>query len=335
MARPAPVVSVPVTHLASRSDVLRRLELEVRRRTDGRASGDHATYAFGPGSERAGARVYGPGDDARLIDWNLSARSAQTHVRQTEADREVELWLVVDRSASLDFGTVGSEKRDVALAAAAAFGMLRLGGGNRVGVVITGTDRIHHRPARQGRQAFLAALAAVHDTPRQGRGPSSDADLAAGLRWLAGAARRRAQVVVVSDFLDGEAWQRELRLLSLRHEVVGVHVTDPRELELPDVGILGVVDPETGRQRYVATGSASLRARYAAAASARDTAIRHGMHAAGAEYVALSTSRDWLSDAVAFASRRRRLRAPSAASTLSTGVPSGPPSAALTSGVLR
>ena len=312
MTRETPAISVPVAEVAARSDVLRRLELEVRRRIDGIASGDHATLSVGPGSERAGARAYAPGDDARLIDWNLTARSAETYVRQTEADRESETWIVADRSASLDFGTARCEKRDVVLGATAGFGMLRLGGGNRIGLVLSGTDRLLHRPARQGRTAFMAGLAAVYDTPRMDSPPAADADLGAALRWLQGAARRRGQVVVVSDFLDGERWQRELRLLALKHEVVAVHVTDPRELALPSVGILAVVDAETGRQRYVDSGSKGLRERYAAAAQQRDAGIRTAIHAAGAEYVALSTSRDWLTDTVAFAARRRALRSPAA-----------------------
>ena len=312
MSRDHAVTSAPVADVAARSDVLRRLELEVRRRIDGMASGDHATLSVGPGSERAGARAYAPGDDARLIDWNLTARSAETYVRQTEADRESETWIVADRSASLDFGTARCEKRDVVLGAVAGFGMLRLGGGNRIGLVMSGTDRLLHRPARQGRAAFMTALAAVHDTPRADAPPSEHTDLGAALRWLQGAARRRGQVVVVSDFLDGERWQRELRLLALRHEVVAVHVTDPRELELPDVGILAVVDTETGRQRYVNSGSRGLRQRYAEAAGQRDAAIRTAIRSAGAEYVGLSTSRDWLTDTVAFAARRRALRTPAA-----------------------
>lgn len=310
-SRPA-VTSAPVADVAARSDVLRRLELDVRRRIDGIASGDHATLSLGPGSERAGARAYTPGDDARLIDWNLTARSAETFVRQTEADRESETWIVADRSASLDFGTTQCEKRDVVLGAVAGFGMLRLGGGNRIGVVMSGTGRLVHRPARQGRAAFMTALAAVHDTPRMEAPPTAESDLGAACRWVQGAARRRGQVVVVSDFLDGERWPRLLRLLALRHEVVAVHVTDPRELELPAVGILAVVDAETGRQRYVDSGSRALRERYAAAARERDTAIRSAIHAAGAEYLPLSTSRDWLTDTVAFATRRRSLRTPSA-----------------------
>ena len=103
------------------------------------------------------------------MDWNLTARSGQVWVRQTEADRELETWVVMDRSASLDFGTADCEKRDVALGAMAAFGMLTVRGGNRFGVLVAGTDRLRHLPARRGRSAFLASLAVVHDSPRRAR----------------------------------------------------------------------------------------------------------------------------------------------------------------------
>ena len=299
--------------VASRASVLRRLELDVLRRLDGSAAGDHLTSALGPGTERAGARSYQPGDDARLIDWNLSARSAATYVRTTEAEREVDTWIVADRSASLDFGTARAEKRDVVLGAAAAFGMLTVRGHNRLGLLVAGIERPGYQPARAGRAWFMSALATLHDTPRQDRGPSDDADLAAALRRLLIAQPRRGQVIVISDFLDSQHWEQPLRALALRHQVVAVHVTDPRELELPAVGMLAVVDPETGRQRYVQTGSATLRARYAAAAAERHAGIAGLIVAAGAEYLHLSTAGDWLTDTVLFATRRKGLRPTTAA----------------------
>jgi uncharacterized protein (DUF58 family) len=196
--------------------------------------------------------------------------------------------------------------------------MLRLGGGNRVGVVIPGLDKLQHRPARQGRAALMASLAAVHDTPRQEQAPTSTSDLGAALRWVRGAVRRRAQVVVVSDFLDS-TWERELRLLAMHHDVVTVHVTDPRELAIPDVGILAVVDTETGRQRYVNTSTPGLRQRYAEAAEKRSASIRATIHATGASYLPLSTDRDWLADTVRFATTRRTVRTPGVRPTTSTG----------------
>jgi uncharacterized protein (DUF58 family) len=304
----APLLSMAASDAAARAQVLRRLELAIAHRLEGRESGDHASYAYGPGSERSGARPYAPGDDARLVDWNLTARSGQVWVRQTEADRELETWVVVDRSASLDFGTATCEKRDVALGAMAAFGMLTLRGGNRFGVLVAGTDRLRHVPARRGRTAFLASLAAVYDAPRQPGAPGNGATVADALRRLTVVQPRRSQVVVVSDFLGDDAWADALSRVVRHHDVVAVHVTDPRELTLPDVGVLAVVDTETGRQRYVHSASPGLRARYAAAAAARHRAIVSRIEGAGATYLHLSTDRDWLADTVQFAARARRAR---------------------------
>lgn len=317
---PRPGFSAP--EVATRSEVLRRLEVEVTRRLDGLGSGPHATAHLGPGSERAGARRYDAGDDARTIDWNLTARSGEAYVRRTEDERTLDLWIVVDRSASLDFGTIGSEKRDVALAAVAAFGLEHLGGGNRVGVLACGTDALVHRPPRAGKPAVMAALAVVQSTPRASGLPGSAADLAAALRWVASTARRRSRIVVVSDFLDPSDWPAGLRRLAMRHDVVAVQVTDPRELTVPDVGIVPVVDAETGRQRFVHTGDASLRRRYAEAAAARGSALTAAVRGSGATHLRLSTDRDWLTDVVEFAVRHKGIRAssglPSLRRTLST-----------------
>ncbi len=311
MTQPPRAGSASVVEVATRAAVLRSLELEVQRRLDGSASGDYLTAAIGPGSERAGAREYMAGDDARLIDWNLTARSATTHVRTTEAEREVDTWIVADRSASLDFGTDRAEKRDVVLGAAAAFGMLTVRGHNRLGVMVAGTDTGHHQPPRTGRTWLMAALAAIHDTPRQDGAPTEDGDLAAAMRRLLVAQPRRSQVVLISDFLGTDRWTKQLRALALRHQVVAVHVTDPRELQLPSVGMLAVVDTETGRQRYVQSSSPALRARYAAAAQQRHADIARAVASSGAEYLHLSTSRDWLTDTVLFVTRRKgRRRAP-------------------------
>jgi len=304
----APLLSMAASDAAARAQVLRRLELAIARRIDGRDSGDHTSFAYGPGSERAGARPYAPGDDARLVDWNLSARSGSVWVRQTEADRELETWVVVDRSASLDFGTADCEKRDVALGATAAFGMLTVRGGNRFGVLTAGTDRLGHLPARRGRSAFLASLAVVHDSPRQPGEPGHGATVSDALRRLSVLQPRRSQVVVISDFLADDSWAGALGGLVRHHDVVAVHVTDPRELSLPAVGMLAVVDTETGRQRYVQTASPELRARYAAAAAGRQHEIVKRIEGTGAAYLHLSTDRDWLSDTVQFASQLHRTR---------------------------
>jgi uncharacterized protein (DUF58 family) len=294
--------------VAAKAAVLRRLELDRTKRLDGMISGEHLTTSAGPGSEPAAARLYGPGDDARRIDWSLTARSLAPHIRTTDADRELRTMLVVDRSASLDFGTAGAEKREIALSAVAAFGFLALRAGYGLGVVITGGEQLVALPVRSGRGALLAALSSVHDTPRMTAAPPERAALSAGLEQVERTQRRRGQVIVVSDFLDGRDWERPLRRLAFRHDVVLVHVTDPRELALPDVGMLSVVDPETGRHLHVHTGSVELRERYAAAATARHAAIRKAAIDSGTRYVHLSTDRDWVLDVVTFLRRHRAER---------------------------
>lgn len=314
--RPRPPAIPPSTApgvVAAKAAFLRRLELDVTRRLDGMVSGDYMALVAGPGSEPAGARLYGPGDDARRIDWSLTARVLAPHVRTTEADRELETWIVVDRSASLDFGTAEREKREVALAAVAAFGFLNTRAGNRLGVLVAGGDQLARLPARSGRSAVLAALSVLYDGPRRERGPADGADLGAALSQVERTQRRRGQVVVVSDFLDTTDWAAPLRRLAMRHQVVAVQVTDPRELVLPAVGMLEVVDTESGARLHVQTNSPELRERYAAAAAERQERTRRLLADAGAEHLELSTDRDWLVDVAEFVRRRRRTNSARAA----------------------
>jgi uncharacterized protein (DUF58 family) len=288
------------------AELLRRLELSVTRRLDGILHGDYQGLVPGPGTEPGEARAYQPGDDVRLMDWNVTARTAQPHVRMPVADRELEVWVVADLSASLDFGTAASEKRDVAVAAVAAVGHLTARVGNRIGAVLVHAGATSSLPARPGRDHLMALLHRVAAAPRgDGGGPT---DLAAALVSASRLARRRGMVVVVSDFLGTPGWERPLRALAGRHDVLAVEVVDPRELELPDVGLLTLVDPETGRRMEVQTGDRRLRERYADAAARQRRATRDALLAAGADHLVLRTDRDWLFDVVAHVERRRRLR---------------------------
>jgi uncharacterized protein (DUF58 family) len=298
---------------------LRRLELTIVRRLDGLLQGDHLGLVPGPGSELAESREYRPGeDDVRRMDWNVTARTTVPHVRQPVADRELETWVLVDMSASMDFGTVRMEKRDLAIAMTAAVGFLTERTGNRVGAQVINGARIRRFPARNGRAALLGLLRALLGTPRDAAGGSAAGPgLPEAIEVLHRTTRRRGLAVVVSDFLDGlpdvradpaepPAWERPLRRLSARHQVLAVEVVDPRELELPDVGLLTVVDPETGRHRDVPTASRKFRERYAAAATAQRSAIRDAVRRAGARHLVLRTDRDWLRDIARFVASQHR-----------------------------
>jgi uncharacterized protein (DUF58 family) len=145
----------------------------------------------------------------------------------------------------------------------------------------------------------------VYDTPRRDRLPATGADLAAALAQVSRTKRQRGQVVVVSDFLDRSGWPDQLRKVALHHAVVAVHVTDPRERELAAVGMVSVVDAETGRRMHVQTNSSALRARYAAAAKERHDRITFAIRRTGADYLHLSTDRDWVLDLVRYLTSRR------------------------------
>ncbi|MFC0005801.1 DUF58 domain-containing protein [Micromonospora siamensis] len=311
---------------------LRRLELTVTRRLDGLLHGQHRGLLPGPGSEAAGSREYRPGEDeVRRMDWAVTARTAVPHVREVDADRELTTWLLVDASPSMEFGTAELDKRELAVAAVAAVGFLTAGTGNRLGAQVLGPTGLRRFPARGGRTHLLGLLRALLDAPRAGDRPGADgrptvaggpvgaapSGLAEALTAVQRVALRRGLVVLVSDFLDdlpddpaaAAPWEPALRRLAARHQVLAVEVTDPREWELPDVGLITLADPETGRRREVWTGDPGLRQRFADAATAQRDQVRQLLRRCGATHLALRTDRDWAADIVRHVHAQRRLAA--------------------------
>ncbi|MEE6260859.1 DUF58 domain-containing protein [Plantactinospora sonchi] len=294
---------------------LRRLELLVTRRLDGLLHGQHLGLLPGPGSEFAGSREYRPGEDeVRRMDWAVTARTTLPHVKEVDADRELSTWLLVDSTPSMDFGTAELEKRELAVAAVAAIGFLTAGIGNRLGAYLLDGVGLRRVPARSGRAHLLGLLGTLLAAPR-GEAGGSPPPLAEAVTALHRAAPKRGMVVVVSDFLDGlpddntgtPDWEGAIRRLAVRHQVLAVEVVDPRELELPDVGVITLVDPETGRRREVATSDRRLRQRYAAAAARQRELVRHALRRTGAAHLPLRTDRDWTADIVRHVHLQRRL----------------------------
>ncbi|WP_040836185.1 DUF58 domain-containing protein [Nocardia brevicatena] len=290
------------------SAALRTLELTVRRRLDGVLHGEHLGLIPGPGSEPGEARAYQPGDDVRQMDWSVTARTTHPHVRQMIADRELETWMVVDLSASLDFGTAACQKRDLAIAAAAAITHLTSGGGNRIGAVVATGERLVRIPARGGRVHAQSLLRSIATTPHARDGVRGD--LRGAIESLRRPQRKRGLAVVISDFLGEIDWQRPLRAISGRHELLAVEVLDPRDLTLPDLGDAVLHDPETGRTREFSI-TPTLRADYAAAARQHREQVAQVLRNCAAPVLTLQTDRDWIADVVRFvATRRHSLGAP-------------------------
>ncbi len=192
----------PGLDLREGEPLLRKLELTVRNRLDGLLQGNYLGLVPGPGSEAGEARQYVLGDDVRRMDWPVTARTTVPHIRQTVADRELETWIVVDLSPSMDFGTGRTEKRELVLAAITAVTHLTVRGGNRVGALVGNGVETFVVPARAGHTHARHLVSRVAQTPRAGRanGPGQLARMLEGLRRPP---RRRGLVAVVSDFLDG------------------------------------------------------------------------------------------------------------------------------------
>jgi uncharacterized protein (DUF58 family) len=285
------------------SAALRTLELTVKRKLDGVLHGNHLGLIPGPGSEPGESRMYQPGDDVRRMDWSVTARTTHPHVRQMIADRELETWMVVDMSASLDFGTTGCEKRDLVVAAAAAITYLNSGGGNRLGAVIANGDSIVRVPARSGRQHEQALLRAIATSPRAPLGVRGD--LASAIDALRRPERRRGMAVVISDFLGPVNWMRPMRAIAARHEVLGIEVLDRRDVELPDVGDVILQDTESGVTREF-TIDEQLRNDFARASAVHREEVARTLRRCGAPLMTLRTDRDWIADIVRFVASRRR-----------------------------
>lgn len=269
--------------------LLRALELTIGRRVDGLLAGDHRSALLGRGSELAQMRPYVPGDDVRLIDWNVTARTRVPHVRAHLAERVLVTWVVLDRTPSMAFGTADRRKDDVAVGVALALGHAASVRGNRVGLVAFGQGPPAPLPPRQGRTGLVGVWSALHE-----HGDGVAPTLAGALAGVGAAARQRALVAVVSDFRGPLDWQARLLDLAGRHDLLAVEIRDPREDVLEDVGEVWFADPETGERVRVDTSDLRLRQRFAEAAAEERRTVAAALARVGASHVVLSTSGDWL-----------------------------------------
>ena len=255
--------------------LLLRLEWRVLRRLDGRLQGGYRTVQRGSGTDLAGLRPYTDGDDARYIDWNVTARLDELQIRQFNEDRELTAWLVLDRSASMSVGGAGRGKGDVLVELALSLARLLGRNGNRVGAVLYDTGSTRIVPPGTGRRQALRIAGELDRPIRAGGGSSTD--LSAMLEVVAATARRRSLVVVISDFIGVGEWERPLLRLAHRNEVVALRVVDAADDALPAVGLIVVEDIETGEQLLVDSSDPLFRSRFQSGVDERDESLEAGM----------------------------------------------------------
>lgn len=286
--------------------LLLRLEWRVIRRLDGQIQGGYRTVHRGSGIDFSGLREYVEGDDARYIDWNVTARLNQPYLRMFTEDHEVTVWLVLDRSASMTVGAPGRGKHDMLVELAVALARLFGRGGNRVGALLY--DAAAMRVVRPG-TGRRHALRISTELDRSAEAPRSETtDLAAMLEAVARLARRRSLVIVISDFIGTGDWERPLLRLAQRHEVVVLRVVDAADDDLPDVGLIVIEDAETGEQLVIDSGDPLLRARFRAGVGKREARLGAGMRRADVPIHRIETSADLaeaLVEVVASTQRRR------------------------------
>ncbi|PIE27152.1 MAG: DUF58 domain-containing protein [Micrococcales bacterium] len=327
-------------------EALARLRLTIVRRLDGYLRGEHAGLVPGPGTELGEARVYRAGeDDVRHIDWAVTARTTTPHVRDLIADRELETYALIDLTASMYFGTAVQpgwspdseqlprawDKRDLAVAAVATIGTLTGRQGDRFGGYVLTADGLRRHPAAAGRSALYSMVRSLlrdeaeagesaaegmggarHTAILRHSGPATS--LAQAIDRIARAHPRRGLRVVVSDFLEPEesgggepAWTGPMRSLAQRHQVLAVQVVDPLELDLPDAGVLDLMDPESGDVIEVDTSDPDVRSLFAAQSGLNQDRVASSLRHAGCAHLVLSTDSDWVRDVARFVLAHRRI----------------------------
>lgn len=296
---------------ATPEQLLLQLEWTVLRRLDGLLQGDHRTLWRGGGIDLADLREYQPGDDVRHIDWNVTARLQQPHVRQFTEDRDLSAWFLLDLSGSIDVASHLRSKRAVSQGFVAALARLLTRHGNRVGALFYNQGVEAVLPPRVGRHQVLQLLqrmqvpaaaaapaaAARRTVPLRAQptpGPGSETRLADLLGQAESLLRRRCLVFVVSDFISAPGWQQPLGRLARRHDVMAVRLLDPSEQALPDLGLMTVQDAETGEQLLIDSSDPSFRARLAQVVAQHEAALADALAQAGVDTLELATQDELL-----------------------------------------
>jgi len=281
---------------------VRRIEIRTRHLVRDIVAGEYSSTFRGRGVEFAEVREYQPGDDVRSIDWNVTARLGSAYVKRFTEERELAVAFAVDFSASKGFGSARRTKGDLATEVCAVLALAAARSNDRVGALFF-TDRVEHMvPARKGRRQVLRIISELLSFEPAGTGT----DLRHALEYLESVVRRRSVVFIVSDFLDG-GYDSALTRLAQRHDVIAVQITDPRERDLPQAGVVTFKDPESGAWRYIDTGMPGVRETFRRHMAEFDQRLERRLRERGVDLIRLETNRSYAEPLIAFFRRRERM----------------------------
>ena len=269
---------------------VRKIEIKTRGLSSNMFAGQYHSAFKGRGMAFAEVREYQYGDDVRDIDWNVTARFHRPYVKVFEEERELTVMLLVDVSASLNFGTRGETKNEMATEIAATLAFSAIQNNDKIGVIFF-SDRVEkYIPPKKGRKHILYIIREMLDFKPQ----SNKTDIAVALEYLGRMQKHRCTAFVMSDFYDRKDFEKPLQICRSRHDVVGIQVYDPLQRSLPDVGIIRIHDSETGHEQYIDTSSKSLRKAHEMYWKERMAALRQLFQRNSVDYVSIATDGDFV-----------------------------------------
>jgi uncharacterized protein (DUF58 family) len=280
---------------------VRRIEISTRGLVNEVFSGEYHSVFKGRGMSFAEVREYQYGDDIRSIDWNVTARTGSPFVKIFEEERELTVMLLVDVSASGDFGTRQRLKAEVGVEICALLAFSAIKNNDKVGLVIFSDHVEKFVPPRKGRRHVLRVLRELLYHRPEGRGT----DIGAALEYLAHVQRKRAVTFLVSDFRD-EGFEKALAVAGRRHDVVAVRLADARERELPPLGLLELEDPETGERVVVNTSKPAFRAAFRGVNASRRAALDRTLRRSKVDVIDIATGEPWVKPLMRFFQARMR-----------------------------
>jgi uncharacterized protein (DUF58 family) len=283
---------------------IRRLEISTKRVVNTVFAGQYQSAFRGKGMEFSEVREYQPGDDIRSIDWNVTARLGAAYIKKFTEERELTVMLMVDASSSGNFGTRRLMKGEIAVNICAMLAFSAIKNNDRVGLVIF-TDRIEKFiPPEKGRRHVLRVIRELLFFKPQ----AQQTNLVSAIEYLHRSIKKRSVLFLVSDFITGDDFLKPLRILKQKHDVVAISVTDPREVDMPDVGFIELEDAETGEEILVDTASRGFRETYGRLNRKAVEARQQNFQRMGIDFIPIFTDQDYVDPIIAFFHRRERKR---------------------------
>lgn len=269
---------------------VRKIEIKARGLSNNIFAGQYHTAFKGRGMAFSEVREYQYGDDVRDIDWNVTARFNKPYVKVFEEERELTVMLLVDVSGSLDFGTQKQMKRDMVTEIAATLAFSAIQNNDKIGVVFFSDKIEKYIPPKKGRKHILYIIREMLDFHAESR----RTDVAQAIEFLTGVSKRRCTAFLLSDFYVRQDFMQQLTIANRKHDVVAIQVYDRRATELPDVGLMKVVDAETGFEQYVDTGSRKLRESYHRYWTKRQADLKETFAKSNVDSVSIATDGDYV-----------------------------------------